>query len=373
MVRVKSHKPSTKVTFFYKISTQSSYQETVLRNVNGTFTAVISESEIQAGYNTYYFIVTEDNVDVGELKVFINGRDSANPFQFTILSLAELKEVIMGELYTSISHKIPQDVYATRDLEIILSVKYGSNTFIHEFSKNSVSIEIMYKSPTSGFKRSVMSGSKNQFIYTISSTELKSGYNAYYFKITDDIEDIGPVIVEYPASRDLFSYNILTIEEIRELKARSLYQRITHKPITEVDGVSDLFINLRVEGANTYTTAVLFFKRPTMKRYKSINMTKKRNVFTGEISIEEQQSGYTQYYFVVTEAGFGSELGAEKFFNIVCRTGNLKPDAVVLLVSIKALKRHGVGVVKKGLPNLEKHIERLRGTVAGLSKKGKFK
>ena len=43
--------------------------------------------------------------------------------------------------------------------------------------------------------------------------------------------------------------------------------------------------------------------------------------------------------YVVTEAGFGSELGAEKFFNIVCRTGDLKPDAVVLLVSIKALKK----------------------------------
>jgi formate--tetrahydrofolate ligase len=63
--------------------------------------------------------------------------------------------------------------------------------------------------------------------------------------------------------------------------------------------------------------------------------------------------------YVVTEAGFGSELGAEKFFNIVCRIGNLKPDAVVLLVSIKALKRHGDGDVKKGIPNLEKHIENI--------------
>ncbi|KYK23356.1 formate--tetrahydrofolate ligase [Thermoplasmatales archaeon SG8-52-4] len=61
--------------------------------------------------------------------------------------------------------------------------------------------------------------------------------------------------------------------------------------------------------------------------------------------------------YVITEAGFGSELGAEKFFNIVCRTGNLKPDAVVLLVSIKSLKRHGSGDIKKGLPNLEKHLE----------------
>lgn len=63
--------------------------------------------------------------------------------------------------------------------------------------------------------------------------------------------------------------------------------------------------------------------------------------------------------YVVTEAGFGSELGAEKFFNIVCRTGKLKPDAVVMLVSIRALKRHGKGDVKKGLVNLEKHLENI--------------
>lgn len=67
--------------------------------------------------------------------------------------------------------------------------------------------------------------------------------------------------------------------------------------------------------------------------------------------------------YVVTEAGFGSELGAEKFFDIVCRVGKLKPDAVVMVVSIKALKRHGGGrdleAVKRGLSNLEKHIENI--------------
>ena len=63
--------------------------------------------------------------------------------------------------------------------------------------------------------------------------------------------------------------------------------------------------------------------------------------------------------YVVTEAGFGSELGAEKFFNIVCRVGELSPDAVVLLVSVKALKRHGNGDISKGLSNLQKHIENI--------------
>ena len=67
--------------------------------------------------------------------------------------------------------------------------------------------------------------------------------------------------------------------------------------------------------------------------------------------------------YVITEAGFGSELGAEKFFDIVCRVGGLKPDAVVMVVSIRALKRHGKGTgvdaVEKGLSNLEKHLENI--------------
>ena len=75
--------------------------------------------------------------------------------------------------------------------------------------------------------------------------------------------------------------------------------------------------------------------------------------------------------FVVTEAGFGADLGAEKFFNIKCRYGNLKPEAVVLVATIKALKYHG-GVSKdlvfeknnealiKGFENLDKHYDNLK-------------
>ena len=74
--------------------------------------------------------------------------------------------------------------------------------------------------------------------------------------------------------------------------------------------------------------------------------------------------------YVVTEAGFGADLGAEKFFNIKCRVGGLKPDAVVIVASVRALKHHGgakldqadqedLGALERGIPNLEKHIENI--------------
>jgi len=74
---------------------------------------------------------------------------------------------------------------------------------------------------------------------------------------------------------------------------------------------------------------------------------------------------------VVTEAGFGADLGAEKFFDIKCRTAGLKPDAVVLVATIRALKYNGgipktdlavenLDALKKGIVNLEKHIENLQ-------------
>jgi len=74
--------------------------------------------------------------------------------------------------------------------------------------------------------------------------------------------------------------------------------------------------------------------------------------------------------YIVTEAGFGSDLGAEKFFNIKCRAGGLKPKATVVVATIRALKMHG-GVAKadldkpdqiaieRGLPNLIKHCENM--------------
>ncbi len=75
--------------------------------------------------------------------------------------------------------------------------------------------------------------------------------------------------------------------------------------------------------------------------------------------------------YVVTEAGFGADLGAEKFFDIKCRKSGLKPDAVVLVATTKALKMHGgvkkdelglenVDALTKGCKNLERHIENIR-------------
>ena len=75
--------------------------------------------------------------------------------------------------------------------------------------------------------------------------------------------------------------------------------------------------------------------------------------------------------YVVTEAGFGADLGAEKFIDIKCRLSGLKPDAVVLVATVRALKMHGgvaktelgaenVAAVEAGLPNLLKHIENVQ-------------
>ncbi len=75
--------------------------------------------------------------------------------------------------------------------------------------------------------------------------------------------------------------------------------------------------------------------------------------------------------YTVTEAGFGADLGAEKFLNIKCRKAGLHPDAVVIVVTVRALKSHGgipkpdlakpnPAAVEKGIANLEKHIENIR-------------
>jgi formate--tetrahydrofolate ligase len=75
--------------------------------------------------------------------------------------------------------------------------------------------------------------------------------------------------------------------------------------------------------------------------------------------------------YVVTEAGFGADLGAEKFIDIKCRKAGLKPDCVVLVATIRALKMHGgvakedlktesIGAVEKGFANLERHVRNVR-------------
>jgi formate--tetrahydrofolate ligase len=95
------------------------------------------------------------------------------------------------------------------------------------------------------------------------------------------------------------------------------------------------------------------------------------NIAHGCNSILATRSALSLSDVVVTEAGFGSDLGAEKFFDIKCRFGGLDPQAAVLVATVRALKMNGgaaktalktedLGALERGLPNLERHIENVR-------------
>lgn len=95
------------------------------------------------------------------------------------------------------------------------------------------------------------------------------------------------------------------------------------------------------------------------------------NIAQGTNSIIATRMALNLSDFVVTEAGFGFDLGAEKFFDIKCQKAGFSPDAVLLVATVRALKYHGgvaaadlnhenVEALKKGLANLDKHIENIR-------------
>ena len=95
------------------------------------------------------------------------------------------------------------------------------------------------------------------------------------------------------------------------------------------------------------------------------------NIAHGCNSIRATKTALKMADYVITEAGFGADLGAEKFFNIKCRAAGLEPDCVVLVATIRALKYNGgvkkedlntpnLDALKKGIVNLEKHIENVQ-------------
>jgi formate--tetrahydrofolate ligase len=95
------------------------------------------------------------------------------------------------------------------------------------------------------------------------------------------------------------------------------------------------------------------------------------NIAQGTNSLLATKLALSTSEYVVTEAGFASDLGAEKFFDIKCQVGNLMPNAAVIVATIRALKYHGgakkeefsvpnVEYLKKGLANLDKHIENMK-------------
>lgn len=95
------------------------------------------------------------------------------------------------------------------------------------------------------------------------------------------------------------------------------------------------------------------------------------NIAQGTNSVIATRMGMSLSNYTVTEAGFGADLGAEKFLDIKCQSANISPKAVVITTTIRALKYHGgadlktlteenVDALKKGIPNLEKHLENVK-------------
>lgn len=95
------------------------------------------------------------------------------------------------------------------------------------------------------------------------------------------------------------------------------------------------------------------------------------NIAQGTNSLIATKLALSVSEYVVTEAGFASELGAEKFLNIKAQYGNLSPNTAVIVATVRAIKYHGgvkvkdlneadIGAIIKGLPNLDKHIENMR-------------
>ena len=95
------------------------------------------------------------------------------------------------------------------------------------------------------------------------------------------------------------------------------------------------------------------------------------NIAHGCNSVQATRLGLKLSDYLVTEAGFGADLGAEKFLNIKCRMAGLAPNAVVIVATVRALKMHGgkkkteltgedLSALEAGMPNLEKHIENVK-------------
>ena len=96
------------------------------------------------------------------------------------------------------------------------------------------------------------------------------------------------------------------------------------------------------------------------------------NIAQGTNTITATKMGMSLSDYTVTEAGFGADLGAEKFLNIKCRAAGISPKAVVIVATVRALKYHGgadlntlteenLDALSNGIPNLEKHIENMQG------------
>jgi formate--tetrahydrofolate ligase len=85
------------------------------------------------------------------------------------------------------------------------------------------------------------------------------------------------------------------------------------------------------------------------------------NIAHGTSSVISQQMALRLADYVVNEAGFAADLGAEKYMDIVTQQSGITPAAAVLVTTVQSMRNQGAGDLERGLPNLGRHIDNLRG------------
>lgn len=161
------------------------------------------------------------------------------------------------------------------------------------------------------------------------------------------------------------------LEWIKDNKNGKLILVTAINPTPAGEGKTTTSVGLGQAFGKLNKKAVIALREPSLGPCFGIKGCPFANIAHGCNSVRATKTALKLADYVITEAGFGADLGAEKFFDIKCRMAGIKPDVAVLVATIRALKYNGgvpkaqlaeenLEALKKGIVNLEKHIDNLK-------------
>lgn len=307
--RIRGARPSTSVTIFITPDVHPSYREETIPGQNGIFDINIKKNMLEDGYNTYYFRITENHEDFGEIEIFYPPQGENTPLSFTILNTKELLSRMTKELVQAVEFNAPQEVYVEQDWQPEISLHYAPDSFLSHFTNHQLTAVLYYRQPRAlTYHREEMVTSQDfpgrlTLQSLVPAMYLKNGYNQYYFKLIDNTR-LGEVAINYPPQGEKvpLTFKLLTIEELRDRKSAELYNRLGHHPpASPVAGLTDLNLTLTVKHSAPGTIAVFYYKKSSQYEYSSRPMNRDGDNFTVTLTAQEQLAGYNQYYFSVQE------------------------------------------------------------------------
>jgi hypothetical protein len=296
-------------TIYVKDASSSKYKSAPLTATAGEYRYRIPAADLKEGDLSYYFKIAEQNPDFGRLEITYPADADRKPLVARVIGLKEMADRMAAELVQGVTHQPVAEALENADLKITLSLRIPDGGMLPAYLLEPPTVLLLYgrKERSTRFRSLPMAfDGRGTYTAVIDRRSIADGSNSYFFTISAQTKDVGPIDVVYPpgGQTDPLVYRIVSLQEMRDRLMREYSGKLGHTPPARASQVEPLTLAVTLTpDARAAAAAVLHYKRNTRDRsYRDVSMQFAGDSFKAVVQPDDLPDNLLIYYFTVSLA-----------------------------------------------------------------------